>query len=42
MKLEKFTGSASEDYDIWWADLQAFFKLYQCSDEAKVNLFNAH
>jgi hypothetical protein len=42
MKLEKFTGSASEDYDLWWADLQAFFKLYQCSDEAKVNLFNAH
>ena len=42
MKLEKFTGSASEDYDLWWADLQAFFKLYQCNDEAKVNLFNAH
>ena len=42
MKLEKFNGSASEDYDLWWADLQAFFKLYQCNDEAKVNLFNAH
>jgi hypothetical protein len=22
MKLEKFTGSASEDYDLWWADLR--------------------
>jgi hypothetical protein len=42
MKLEKFNGSASEDYDLWWADLQAFFKLYQCNDEAKVNLVNAH
>jgi hypothetical protein len=42
MRLEKINGNASDDYDLWWADLQAFFKLYQCNEQSKVNLFNAH
>ena len=42
MRLEKFNGNATDDYDLWWADLQAFFKLYQCNQQSKVDLFNAH
>jgi hypothetical protein len=42
MRLEKFNGNATDDYDLWWADLQAFFKLYQYNEQSKVDLFNAH
>jgi hypothetical protein len=42
MRLEKFNGKATDDYDLWWADLQAFFKLYQFNEQSKVDLFNAH
>jgi len=42
MRLKKFNGNATDDYDLWWADLQAFFKLYQYNEQSKVDLFNAH
>jgi len=42
MKLDKFNGSKDDDYDVWWADMQAFFNLYNFSEQEKVNLFNAH
>jgi hypothetical protein len=42
MRLDKFTGAKEDDYDVWWADMQAFFNLYSFSEQEKVNLFNAH
>ena len=42
MKVDKFNGSKDEDYDIWWADMQAFFELHNFTEQEKVKLFNAH
>ena len=42
MKIEKFNGSAGEDYDVWWDNLNAFFDLYSFTEKEKVSLFNAH
>ena len=40
--MTKFTGTEQEDYDVWWDDLQAFFDLYEFSENEKVKLLNAH
>ena len=42
MRIEKFNGSAGEDYDVWWDNLNAFFDLYAFTEIEKVSLFNAH
>jgi len=42
MRIEKFNGSAGEDYDVWWDNLNAFFDLYAFTEKEKVSLFNAH
>jgi len=42
LKISKFLGKEDEDYDVWWADLQAYFKLYDLSENAKIALYNAH
>ena len=42
VKVEKFKGSADEDYDVWWEDLQAFFALNSYSEKDKIRLFNAY
>jgi hypothetical protein len=42
LKISKFLGTEVEDYDVWWADLQAYFKLYNLTEEGKIALYNAH
>ena len=42
LKIKRFLGKEDEDYDVWWADLQAYFKLYDLTEKAKIALFNAH
>ena len=43
MKIRTFNGSATEDYDVWWENLCAFFELYpSLIENEKVRLFNAH
>ncbi len=42
MRIEKFKGKDDEDYDTWCADLHAFFKFYDFSEEDEVRLYNAH
>ena len=40
--MEKFRGTESEDYDVWWADLQAYFRYHHCSEDEKIALYNLH
>ena len=42
LKISKFLGTEEEDYDVWWADLQAYFQLYELTEKAKIALYNAH
>ena len=42
LKISRFLGKEDEDYDVWWADLQAYFKLYDLTEKAKIALYNAH
>jgi hypothetical protein len=42
MRIQLFNGGATEDYDVWWENLCAFFELYPFTEEDKVRLFNAH
>jgi hypothetical protein len=42
LKISRFLGKEDEDYDVWYADLQAYFKLYNLTEEAKIALYNAH
>ena len=42
MKVDKFHGSKDNDYDIWLANMQAFFELHNFTELEYVKLFNAH
>jgi len=42
LKIARFLGKEDEDYDVWWADLQAYFQLYELTEKAKIALYNAH
>ena len=42
MKLSKFEGKEEEDYDVWFSDVEAFFKLYQFPEHEKVRIMNAN
>ena len=40
--MTKFPGTEQEDYDVWWDDLQAFFDLYEFSENEKVKFITAY
>jgi hypothetical protein len=42
LKISRFLGKEDEDYDVWYADLQACFQLYNLAEKAKIALYNAH
>ena len=42
LKISRFLGKEDEDYDVWYADLQAYFQLYNLTEKAKIALYNAH
>ena len=40
--IDSFNGANSDDYDLWWADMQAYFNINSFSDHEKLSLFNAN
>ena len=42
MKCPKFNGNEDDDFDVWFDDIQAFFKLGRYSETEKVTMIHAH